>query len=227
MERTTANIVLPIYESEQWARIELPLPERAEALAAVEALMEQLTFEIAHVRHATRLALALFDALQPIHQYGALERFWLQCGALLHDIGFIEGSKGHHKTALRIILNTPLLPLTARERLIAGSIARYHRRAVPSLKHDHFAALSEDDRQRVRWLGGILRVADAADYSHEFLAQGFRVHSTDTEFTIALLATGQEAGEWKQVHKKGDLLEEVIGQPILYDWERVQKVAAI
>jgi alpha-galactosidase len=47
----------------------------------------------------------LFDELQPLHLLGAQERFWLNAGALLHDIGWIEGQKGHHKTALRTILH--------------------------------------------------------------------------------------------------------------------------
>ncbi len=60
----------------------------------------------------TDLALAIFDQLQ-IFGLGPQERLWLQYGALLHDIGWIEGRQGHHKTSLRLILAEPSLPFDA------------------------------------------------------------------------------------------------------------------
>ena len=115
----------------------------------------------------TLLALRLFDELQPLHGLGATERFWLHCAGLLHDIGWIEGRKGHHKTALRMILTTPDLPFERREREIIGCVARYHRRGLPTLKHEAFAALSAPDQRVVRRLAAILRVADGLDRTHQ------------------------------------------------------------
>jgi exopolyphosphatase/guanosine-5'-triphosphate,3'-diphosphate pyrophosphatase len=89
-----------------------------------------------------------------------------------------EGNHAHHKVALKIILNTPLLSFNQKDRLIIGSIARYHRRALPSLEHDHYRALSEEDREMVSCLAGILRVADGLEYSHEL-----RIRSIHTAFS--------------------------------------------
>lgn len=199
-----------------------PMPD-SPALAACQSLMERLTLEKDHVRQVTRLALLLFDRLQPLHGYGEEERFFLQCGALLHDIGLIEGGEAHHKTALRIILKTPLLPFSSRERLMIGSIARYHRRATPKEKHDHYMALTPEDRERVRMLAGILRVADALDYSHQSLVQDVQAERDDGGVHLTVIAKGKEDGEWKQVLRKSDLLQEIVEGKLSMEWKVVHE----
>ncbi len=140
--------------------------EKASVKSALKVAKE-CNFESKHTIHVTRLALEIFDDLKDLHSLSARERYYLLCASLLHDIGVhTEGPFAHHKTALNIILSTPLLQFNQKERLIIGSIARYHRRALPSLKHDHFKALNPPDRKMVTALAGILRVADGLDYSH-------------------------------------------------------------
>jgi putative phosphoesterase len=208
----------PILHSE----IHIPYSE-SPALNAAVSLMERLTFEKEHVRQVTRLALILFDRLQSVHGYGEQERFQLQCGALLHDIGLIEGAEAHHKTALRIILKTPLLPLNSRERLIIGSIARYHRRATPKEKHDHYIALTPEDRERVQMLAGILRVTDALDYSHESLVQDIQAEIEGGAVHLIFIAKDKEDGEWKQVQRKSDLLQEILEGKLSMEWKVVHE----
>lgn len=138
----------------------------AAAMSAVIDLARTCESEYDHVTHVARLTLRLFDGLKSLHNFGKEDRFLLQCAAILHDIGWVEGWRNHHKTALRIILETPLLPFPHRERLIIGSIARYHRKALPILSHDHFAALTLPDRKRVQVLASFLRLADGLDRTH-------------------------------------------------------------
>ena len=155
-------------EARAVTRASAPAEGEADApLQAVLQLAEKCDHEPAHARHVTLLALRLFDELQPLHGLGATERFWLHCAGLLHDIGWIKGRKGHHKTALRMILTTPDLPFERREREIIGCVARYHRRGLPTLKHEAFAALSAPDQRVVRRLAAILRVADGLDRTRQ------------------------------------------------------------
>jgi exopolyphosphatase/pppGpp-phosphohydrolase len=135
-------------------------------LAAVIALAKTCESEYEHVTHVAFLTLRMFDELKELHHLREDDRFLLQCAAILHDIGWVEGWKNHHKAALRIILETSLLPFNPRERLIVGSIARYHRKALPVLSHDHFAALNPLDRKRVQVLASFLRLADGLDRTH-------------------------------------------------------------
>jgi exopolyphosphatase/guanosine-5'-triphosphate,3'-diphosphate pyrophosphatase len=177
--------------------------------AAVLELARQCQHEIEHAQHVTRLALQLFDRLQPLHGLGAPERLWLEWGALLHDIGWIEGQQQHHKTSLRLILESALLPFMPRERLLVAAVARYHRRALPSNKHKHFAALDSADKQRVRVLAGILRVADGLDRTHRRLVEDLACDVAPEQIVVRCTTNGDSVEEYRAARDKGRLFEAV------------------
>jgi CHAD domain-containing protein len=177
--------------------------------AAVLALAQQCQYEVEHAQHVTRLALRLFDGLQPQHGLGTPERLWLEWGALLHDIGWIEGRQQHHKTSLRLILGSALLPLSSRERLLVAAIARYHRRALPSNKHKHFAVLDAADKQRVRVLAGILRVADGLDRTHRSLVDDLSCDVAPEQIVVRCTTHGDTAEEYRAARDKCRLFEAV------------------
>lgn len=189
-------------------------PEGDARLEAVLELARRCGYEREHTRQVTRLALALFDELRGLHGYGPWERFLLRCGATLHDIGWIEGQKGHHKTARRLILAADDLPLTERERQIVALIARYHRKALPKAKHPGWADLEAADRRRVRLLGGILRVADGLDRSHLSRVRGVRCEMAGGEVVVRCDADGPLEAELAAADKKADLLREALGRPV-------------
>jgi len=167
-----------------------------------------------HVQQVTRLALQLFDDLKPLHGLGMQERAWLQYAGLLHDIGWIEGATGHHKTALRIILETPLLPFDARERLIIGSIARYHRGALPAARHAHFAELKPLEQRLVGILAGLLRVADGLDCTHQSLVEGVTAQVVGKRIVIRCHARQQAAEEFADATAKSDLLVQMLKRSV-------------
>lgn len=194
--------------------------EEERRLQAVLQLAERCDYEREHSHQVTRLALRLFDELQPLHSFGAEERFWLRCGALLHDIGWIEGQRRHHKTSLRIILETPQLPFDARERLIIGSIARYHRRALPKEKHDHFAALAPVDQHVVTILAAFLRVADGLDRTHRNIVENLTCEISPQQITVRCAVRGYAEAERERALDKGRLLEQVLGRGLVIEKER-------
>jgi len=189
-------------------------------LKAVLYLAESCEYEVGHTHQVTRLALRLFDELHPLHQLGAEERSWLHMGALLHDIGWIEGQKGHHKTALRIILKTKLLPFDNRERLLIGSIARYHRGALPKKKHDHFATLKLSERQIVSVLAAILRVADGLDRSHQSLIQDLSCEVTPEQILVRCSALRPAELEREIAMRKGQLMEKVFKRNLVIEFQQ-------
>jgi len=137
-----------------------------ETFAACIALGRSLGFEEEHCRQDARLAQMLFDQTVDLHSLGDECRDLLYCAGLLHDIGYVEGYWGHHKTAYRLIMEADLPGLTDREKRIVANVARYHRGARPKLKHKGFVALDPDDRETVEMLGAILRLADGLDRGH-------------------------------------------------------------
>jgi len=190
-------------------------------LEAVLQLAESYDYEREHSHHVTDLSLRLFDELKPLHQLGAEDRFWLQCGALLHDIGWIEGQKGHHKTSLRLILDGLDAPFDERERYLIGSIARYHRGALPKDKHDHFATLSPVDQYRVTILAALLRVADGLDRTHRNVVEDLSCEITPQQITVSCSVRMYPIPEREEALDKGDLLERVFDRDLLIDWHLV------
>ena len=180
-----------------------------EVTEAVLAFARQCQYEVEHAHHVTRLALRLFDTLQALHGLGEPERRWLEWAGLLHDIGWIEGQPRHHKTSLRLILEGVLLPFSARERLLVASVARYHRRGLPSNKHKHFAALDAADKQRVRTLAGILRVADGLDRTHRSVVQDLTCDVAPEQIVIRCMTNGDTVEEYRAARDKGRLFEAV------------------
>lgn len=189
-------------------------PEQQKALESAEELAATCQYDAAHIHQVTRLALQLFDELAPLHRLGAAERHWLEMAGLLHDIGWVDGQKGHHKTSLQIILSTPILPLDQRERLIVGSIARYHRKALPKLSHNHFSALKPPEREIVRKLAAILRVADGLDRTHATIVQDLTARIGTNKVTIICATHTRAKEEAASAREKGDLFELVFNRTL-------------
>lgn len=182
---------------------------------AALALARQCNYEREHTHQVTRLTLRLFDELKGLHRMGSRERLWLRCGALLHDIGWVEGAARHHKTALQLIVADSRLPLERRERHIVGLIARYHRKALPAEGHRYFGDLDTEDQHRVRVLAGILRVADGLDRSHMNVVRGVRCTTSNKTLTIVCDTSGPAGAEKAAATKKADLLEEVFARTVV------------
>ncbi len=193
-----------------------PNDERA-VLEAVLAFAEDCGYEWGHSHQVTRLALLLFDALGSLHKMGPRQRFLLHCGGLLHDIGWAYGKAGHHKSALRMILQDQSLPLNDRERLLVALIARYHRKAPPQDGHEDFARLDGDDRRRVRALAGILRVADGLDRTHADAVRDVRCEVSAERIVIRCEVDGSADAEMCAASEKADLLESVFHRKIIIE----------
>lgn len=187
-------------------------------IKAVLDLARSCDYEAEHTHQVTRLALKLFDESVVLHGLGQDDRFLLQCASLLHDIGWVEGQQAHHKTALRIILNSPLLPFDERQRLLIGSVARYHRKALPGPTHEHFTVLSEADRRRVSVLAGILRVADGLDRTHRSLVDDFTCTISSRKITIKCRVHWPAEMERQSALDKGQLLETTLGRHVAIEW---------
>ena len=206
-------------EARAVTRASAPAEGEADApLQAVLQLAQKCDQELAHARHVTLLALRLFDELHALHGLGSTERFWLHCAGLLHDIGWVKGRKGHHKTSQRMILTTPDLPFERREREIIGCVARYHRRGPPTLKHEAFAALSAPDQRVVRRLAAILRVADGLDRTHRAIVKDVTCAVGKTHVSINCLVPKPAEEEQREALKKGDLFEKNFGRKLTIEW---------
>ncbi|CAD6494662.1 MAG: hypothetical protein LAKADJCE_00891 [Candidatus Argoarchaeum ethanivorans] len=173
-----------------------------------------------HSDTVRRLSLELFDKLSDLHLMGEEERYWLECAAILHDIGWSQGPKGHHKSSLRLILNEQEFPFTSDERYLVGSIARYHRKANPKNSHFHFAALSSGNKEKVRVLASIIRIADGLDASHSSVVTAINPKIKSDSVILDCSVTGDTSLESEAILKKKDLFESVIRRKLIVQWRQ-------
>lgn len=181
-------------------------------------LAEYCKYDAPHAWQVTKLALQLFDDLLTLHRLSAEERHLLACAGILHDIGWINGWKNHHKSTLEIILNTKLLPFDSKTRLLIGSIARYHRGALPSLRHAHYAALSDTERQVVSVLAAHLKLADALDETHRQRVKNINCQIKKKKIILECRVIEPSLEEKQACLKKGGLLENVLKHRLVIHW---------
>ena len=189
-----------------------------ERLSQVWELAEELDHDLFHSQHVTGLALRLFDELYVVHRFGHEERFWLQCAALLHDIGWVEGRRGHHKTTLRLVIERLGSEFSVRERQIIGCVGRHHRGALPKGKHDQFGLLSPIDQYRVTVLGALLRVADGLDRTHRRVVRDLSCQVTHHAIEVACDVVMYPGPEREEALEKGALLERAFDRELVIGW---------
>ncbi|HTP58341.1 MAG TPA: HD domain-containing protein, partial [Spirochaetia bacterium] len=190
-------------------------PREEGALDDAVSLGRKYSFDEAHSVHVARLAEQLFDQLTQIHGLAVRDRLLLVAAAILHDIGDFVSLKGHHKHSLYLISRAELSGLSAREMFLVGNIARYHRKSAPSIHHAEFALLSAADRERVRRLAAILRVADALDKEHREKIRRVQVRNRDGRVEILAGTDGDLVLERWALEKKSDLFRRVFGVEVV------------
>ena len=182
-----------------------------ETFARCIALGRDYDFEEEHSRQDARLAVRIFDLTTELHHLDDEYRDLLYCAGLLHDIGYVEGYWGHHKTAYRLIMKADLPGLTMREKQIVANVARYHRGAKPKLSHKGFVALESEDRETVRMLAAIFRLADGLDRSHTDAVRDLDVWLEGQRLVIEVdCPFGCSAETWAG-EKKGRFFGQVFG----------------
>lgn len=173
-------------------------------------------FDERHGRHVADLALQLFDALAPLHQFPEHSRDLLEAAAILHDVGYHISHAAHHKHSHYLIRNSEMYGFNEEEIAIIALVARYHRKSHPKPRHPEFAALRPADASQVRTLSSILRVADGLDRTHRGNVRGVEVRFDDRSITIEALhpADGPIDYELWSACRKQELLAEVFRRKV-------------
>jgi len=199
-----------------------PLPDFADQkLRGVDAVGRRFEYEASHAHQVARLAAKIFDFLAPTETLPRHHRTLLLAAALLHDVGYHIANDSHHKHSLYLIANSELTGFSESERAVIANIARYHRGPLPKNRHPEFDALNAADRETVRRLGGIVRLADALDRSHDS-----RVHDLECHINGAVnlqLYGGQDCeNELLEAERKKDLFQEAFQRTLNLSVKRVK-----
>lgn len=200
-----------------------PTPDFADQrLLAVHAVGRRFGYDEPHSQHVTRLAEKIFDALAADEQLTRHQRTLLSAAALLHDVGYHIANDSHHKHSLYLIKNSELTGFSETEREVIANIARYHRGSLPKDRHPEFAALNPTDRDTVMKLGGILRIADSLDRSHESNVSDVRCTRDGSVVRIQARSALDCESELLEADRKRELFEQAFQCQLEFSIRRVK-----
>lgn len=182
-------------------------------------LAERFQVSLPHARQVTGLARDLLGRLERRGEtFDRDAASLLTAAAFLHEVGQAVSQSGHHKHSAYLIRYGGLRGFDARQTELIAQIARYHRKGLPRSGHPEYQALSPEDRQTVRQLAAILRVADGLDRSHAGQSTISDLHRDGEEWVLSVrgatqldrVGFGEKADLWRQVY--GPLRLEEVGE---------------
>jgi len=173
-----------------------------------------------HCEQVARLAGEIFDGLRKPFELPPEGRDLLIAAALLHDVGYLINHAKHHKHAYHLILNAELQGYTQREVELIANVARYHRRAFPKKRHTNLSRLPRADRQLVRALSAMLRVADGLDRTHTQRVTAVGVETGRGRARLVLEAASDPQVELWDAERKAVLFAKVFGAIPTFAWGR-------
>ena len=182
--------------------------------ASVAGFTRRCNSDLAHTQHVAQLALQLFDQTQSLHGLGPRDREMLDFAALLHDIGQHVSRKGHHRHAAYLVEHAELRGIEPSEVAFLAALVRHHRRGDPRPSEPRFGALDEDDRERLRKLAALLRVADGLDRSRRGVVDGVRAEIGADLVLLRLTTHDDPELELWGARRRCDLFEKVYGREL-------------
>lgn len=188
---------------------------RRQMVRAARAIGERFSYDRTHARLVTEFSLLLFDALREVLDLDDRDRLLLELSAVLHDVGVFVSEHRHHRHSAYLIKWSDIVGLNEHDRVLAAQIAFFHRKELPSSEHSEYMALSRGDRMRVSKLAGILRLADVLDRGHRQEVKGLRAELANDKLLLHLEIAGDLGMILDALPKKSDLLEQVLGLPVV------------
>jgi CHAD domain-containing protein len=185
------------------------------ARAAVDALCSVYPEGLPHSSNVSRLSLMIFDALSPVHRLGSDERFLLECAAVLHDIGWISGSRRHNRKSASIIFAAESLPFDIPVRAVISLAASAHRGKADPKKEVLYQFIPENEQLPALFLAAVLRVADGFDYTRSGNVQEIHcVINADTIIADAVSAVDITV-EKEHARIKSDLFNRIFSRELV------------
>jgi exopolyphosphatase/guanosine-5'-triphosphate,3'-diphosphate pyrophosphatase len=113
-----------------------------------------------------------------------------------------------------VVANSDMPTFTDRERVLVAMLCRYHRKTMPSPRHEAFQALSAEEKRAVLMLVPLLRLADSLDRSHDQRIESVACQIRESDVKIDLGSTADTDLEIWAGERAGEVFREIYGLPI-------------
>jgi len=181
---------------------------------SVVELAQRCNYAAEHAQQVARLSLSLFDQTRATHGLDDRAREWLELAALLHDIGEHISYERHHRHSYYLVKNGGLRGFEPDEVELLALVARYHRRGAPKKAHDSFATLPRQMRTTVRWLSGMVRLAESLDRSRAQLVESVTLQQRVRDCQLRVIGRGDIELELWAAQRNTGPLERELGRAI-------------
>ena len=180
---------------------------RAIRRASVQALARRCSWPEEHSRHVAKLSLELFDQTRELHGLDDEAREQLEAGALLHDIGEHVAHEGHDRHAAYLVAHGQLRGFSPEEIAIVTALVRWHRRGDPKGSDDLVGDLDHEQRDLVRKLAALLRIADGLDRSRKQVVRHVTARVSPSLVLLRCSTRGDPELELWGARRKRELFE--------------------
>jgi exopolyphosphatase / guanosine-5'-triphosphate,3'-diphosphate pyrophosphatase len=184
-------------------------------LTAARQFANRVDHDTTHGEHVRQLARAMFHQLRDVHGLPDNMGVLLEVAALLHDVGEVVNPRGHHKHSEYMIrwARIPGLDDTSRE--MVALMARTNRKDAARAKEIIAASsLSKEQRQQLRRLSGILRIADSLDTEHRSRVEQVVATRMGDAIVLDLVVRDGPSRDDARMLRKADLLKDELGLDI-------------
>jgi exopolyphosphatase/guanosine-5'-triphosphate,3'-diphosphate pyrophosphatase len=184
-------------------------------LTAARAFASRADHDTTHGEHVRLLSRALFHQLRDVHGVPDERGVLLEVAALLHDVGEVVNQRGHHKHSEYMIRwgRIPGLDDTARE--MVALMARTHRKDGGRAKElINESWLSKEQRQQVRRMSALLRIADALDSEHRSRVEQVVATRMGDAIVLDLVVRDGPSRDDAHLLHKADLFRDELGMDV-------------
>lgn len=223
-ERIESYRRLAVGEGGVWQEWKRSFPEgsrlEAASLARLRVTSRALEGNSRRATAVSRLAVRLFDALGRVHAAPVFAnndlRKIMQGAARLHGIGAGLDARSPQKAARKYLRAMTFPPgWTETEWEILASVVRYHRGALPQLKHKGFARLTSDEQKIISTLAGVLRMARVLRKCGVESAVGMRVEKSVDALLLRVPGLTESQENAAQLAAGKYLLENSLERPVI------------
>ncbi len=189
-------------------------------LSYTKTIAKMFRCDMKHAQQVNEYALMLFDALSKAHGLNARHRLMLQIAVLLHDSGKFLNLNEHADHSAMIIHATEFTGISTEEKDMIAIMVRFHEGGEMSGQDMEFMGFGRKNRLVLAKLTGILRLANAMDYSHRRKLKNVKMSIHGGRLVISAIVQQDATLENWKIRQFAEYIQDVFGLQLEFNIKR-------